>query len=178
MISMLVPPKKWETVKWNAHELPSEDGNNRDDSQEDRPRQGDPAHGMVQGSLVAMPGSHAGNITAVFLQIVSDLQLVELSGDPEVREEQNHRRIKDVDKAGCLRSAGGSIYVGKKLDVMPAGPALRKNLGKHQDRLGKNDRHHARIVDPQRHERTAAGVQPCVQPPVARTGRGSFAAPE
>src|SRR5207249_9266393 len=51
--------------------------------------------------------AHAGNITAVFLQIIGDLQFIKLGRHPEVREEQDHQRIQSEVPKSAFTQRGG-----------------------------------------------------------------------
>ena len=63
---------------------------NRDDGQKDCPSKSDAAHRVVEIFTGGLTGTNAGDIAAVFLKVVGDLQFVKLGSDPEIGEEQDH----------------------------------------------------------------------------------------
>ena len=76
--------------------------NNRNDRQEDRTRQSQTAHRVVQEITGHLAGSDTWNITAVLLQIVRDLQLIELSRHPEIGEEERRLYSRCQTRPGDL----------------------------------------------------------------------------
>ncbi len=71
----------------NAHFIRQQDGNYGYDGKEDSTGQSYPTHSIVQEVAGGLSRSNTRNITTVLLEIVSNLQFVKLSGNPEVRKE-------------------------------------------------------------------------------------------
>src|SRR5688500_6971392 len=91
----------------DVQEAIKEVGNNRDDRQEDRAREGDAPHGVVQIIAGGLAGTNARNVAAVFLEVVGDLDFIELSGHPEIGEKENHAAVEsEVEKLAWLESIG------------------------------------------------------------------------
>ena len=111
MINMLVPPKNCATFCGMFIASAQNDRDDRDDRQENRARQRDAAHGVMQIIAGRLARAHAGNVAAVFLQVVGNLQFIELRGHPEIGEEQNHQPVKRSGKGpsrGCSMPASSS----------------------------------------------------------------------
>ena len=138
----------------NLQQPVQNDRNYRDDGQENSARQRDAAHGVVQVIASRRSRPDTGHIAAVLLQIIGDLQLVELRGHPEIREEQNHQTVNHQVKESALVQRNRDLL--QKPDVVARADRLEYFLGEHQNGLRKNHRHHARIIHLQRHERRAA----------------------
>src|ERR1043166_2713246 len=90
--------------------------------------------------------THSGNVTARFLHVVRDLQLIELRRHPKIREEKNHQSVKDEVKNGSFLQMHGQrqqVFVQERiLDSLPE--KLENLCRKHQEGLRKNHGHDAR----------------------------------
>lgn len=94
--------KELGNMKVDVEHLSHDDWDYRNDRKENGPGQSDPAHGSVQKVAGCHPRPHTRYVTTMLLEIIRDLQLIELGGDPEVTEEQDHSRIKDQVKCRPL----------------------------------------------------------------------------
>src|SRR5579859_1202227 len=86
----------------DVHLVVHENGDDGDDGEEDGSGQSDPAHGIMKIIAGGLAGAHTGNVAAVLLQIVCDLQFIELGGDPEIGKEQNHQSVDGEIEIGAL----------------------------------------------------------------------------
>src|SRR5206468_1701677 len=93
----------------NGHLVVEQVRNDRDDGQENRAGQSNPAHGIVQIIARGLARAHTRNVAAILLQIVRDLELVELSGYPEVGEEQDHERVQGQVKERPLTQSARQL---------------------------------------------------------------------
>src|SRR5205807_9748996 len=73
----------------------------RDQREENRAGKGQACHGEIKKIRSWFTWSYAWDIAAVFLQIIRNLRRLELRRDPEIAEEENHRRQQNV-----MRPAG------------------------------------------------------------------------
>ena len=132
------------------------DRNQGNDGQKDRASQCNPAHGIVQIIARRLPRAHPRNVATVLLQIIRDLKFVELGCHPEIREEQNHQPVQRHVKNRPFSQRARDLA--EELDVEALSQEQKDLLREHQNGLGKNDWHHTRVVDSQRHKRGAARI--------------------
>ena len=98
MISTAVPPngKFWYCCAVQPDE--EEVGQDRDQTQVERTRQGDPAEDEVKVVGGRLTGPDARHETTVLLHVLRDLGRVERDRDVEVREEDDQQEVRgDVD---------------------------------------------------------------------------------
>ncbi len=106
---------------WNVQSLAHKARQNRDQSKKNRAREREPRHGEIKKVGSRFPRPDAGNVTAVFLQIVGDLRGLKLGRDPKITEKENHPCENDVmgpavgKRAGDLRS-GRAVFKCKAND--------------------------------------------------------------
>src|SRR4029077_10399128 len=89
-----------------------------DQRQENRASKRESRHREIKkvGSWLSWP--HAGNVTAVFFKIVRDLSRLKLRGNPEVTEEENHRRKNDIMEPAGGKRTGYAIRGGTALKTV------------------------------------------------------------
>ena len=176
---MLVPPKNVETAQGIFICRESRMGMMAITVRKTAPARVMRLMALCRYSLVGLAGTNPGNVTAVLLEIIGDLQLVELRRHPEIREEQNHQRIDKNINEGAFGQRCGDFHerLGKELaaGILSARQGLTREqeqlLREHQDRRGENDGHDARVIDSQRHERSAAGVDLTAHRPLSILNR-------
>ena len=130
-----------------------EHGQDGDDGQEDGAGQGDAGHDAVEEFGGGFAGADAGDVAAVFLEVVGDLDGVELGGDPEVGEEEDHQGVEDEVAGGAI----GELVLGEAFEAL-GGDDGDEALDEHQNGLGEDDGHDAGVVDAQGHGRALAAV--------------------
>src|SRR5207302_4949684 len=92
--------------RWNVQSLAHKAGQNRDQSKKNRAREREPRHGEIKKVGSRFPRPDAGNVTAVFLQIVGDLRGLKLSSNPKITEKENHPCENDVMRPAVGKRAG------------------------------------------------------------------------
>ena len=60
------------------------------------PGQGQPGHDEIQELGGRLAGAHSGDVAAVLLQVVGDLDRLEHDRDPEIAEEEDQDRVARV----------------------------------------------------------------------------------
>src|SRR3954465_13555517 len=78
----------------DVHKTVEDNRLSRDDGEKNGARQANTAHGIMKVSTSRLTRTDPWKITAMFFQIIGDLQLVELRRHPEIRKEQDHRSIE------------------------------------------------------------------------------------
>src|SRR6516165_6132853 len=150
----------------NIHLVVHHNRNDRDHGQKDGPCKCNAAHRVVKIIARSLTRTHARDISTILLQIVRNLQLVELSGDPEVREKEDHQSVNRQIKVRTLNQERRKTVakVGDEFRTRVAVVGQRsvhkfkELLWEHEDGLSEDDGHDAGIVDTQRHERSLALV--------------------
>ena len=136
--------------------------NLRKESDDEKPRSADKRdarHHRVEIFGGGDAGTDAGKVGAVLLEVFGNVDRVELRRHPEEGEEHDER--------GIDHEMHGATHVGQLHEeaAEPAHGARRvggdvagEEAGDLEDRLRKDDRHDARVVDAQRHERLLHAV--------------------
>src|SRR5438270_12947319 len=125
----------------------------RDQREENRAGKGQACHGEIKKIRSWFTWSYAWDIAAVFLQIIRNLGRLELSRDPEITEEENHRRQQNV-----MRPAARHQVSDLPRDTTIFEGEANNRCWKQQKRPGENDRHDASVIHLQRHEGRLAAV--------------------
>ena len=110
--------------------------------------------------------AHTRDVTAILLEIVGNLEFIELGCHPEIGEEQDHQRIKQEVPKGAFGEleGNGMTDISNQFGalIMGATEGLsdeeKELLGEHENGLRKNDGHNTSVIDAQRHEGSAAGI--------------------
>src|SRR5207253_995358 len=97
-------------VRLNFELVTENDGNDCDDGQEERAGQRDAAHRVVKIITRGLAGAYARDVAAVFLEVIGNLDFVELRGDPEIGEEEDHQRIKQVVQKSAVIEQASNVY--------------------------------------------------------------------
>src|SRR5437868_4673572 len=130
----------------NVDRVGDEHGQQRDECQEQRTRERDARYDVINVLGRLLPGFYARNETALFLQVLGDVDRVEDDRRVEVGEENDQNSLQQV------------IQPGSRCDLLRplAGDRAAAELGdrtRHDDhRRRKDDWHHAGGVDAQRNE--------------------------
>ena len=122
-----------------------------DDEEPRRADERDLRHDVVEVLGGGASGPDAGDVAAVLLQVVGDVDRVELRRHPEEREEHDQHGVDGDVQPGGLGEHHGYV-------VEPArgrGEVLDDGGRDLDERLREDDRHDARVVYAQRHERLA-----------------------
>ena len=87
------------------------------------------------------------------LHIICDLDRIEDHRHPKIGEEKDHSGIQNVMKSSRCESRRNPIRSGRsrEKESQDAG-------GKKQDRIGKDDRHHSRVIDLKGKEGSLASI--------------------
>ena len=142
--------KERRDIKGHTQRLLQDRRHNGDHRQKDGTGKGDSTHGPMKEIASRLPGTNSGNIAPIFFQIVRNLNLVELSRHPKIREKQNHQSLQDhVAQAAVCNQA---TDLQEELDVGDLPKSEEQFVREHQDGLGENDGHHSSVIDPKRHE--------------------------
>ena len=143
----------------NVHPAHEEHRDQRDDEKPRAADERDLRHHVVKIFSRGASGADAGQIRAVFLQVLGDVDGVKLRSDPEEREEHDERGVDDeVQRRGVgeiLREAVESSGKTSRRRVGHLHDERARNLN---ERLREDDGHDARVVDSQRHERLLHAV--------------------
>src|SRR4051812_35315741 len=122
----------------------NDDRQERDQREEDRAREGDPADDLVDVLRRLRARLHPRDEPALLLQILRQIDRVEDDRRVEVGEEQDEQRLRrDVPEAARRED------VGDPARELVLREELRERAGHDDDRLGEDDRHHPRRVDPE-----------------------------
>lgn len=74
--------------------------NEGDDDEEYTSSEGDSVHDPMKCIGSRLPRPYSRNVATVFLQIIGDLELIELGGDPKIGEKEDHQRLsREVEPA-------------------------------------------------------------------------------
>src|SRR5688572_7450033 len=91
----------------HLHEAIKQVGNDCNNRQEHCAGEGDSAHGVVKIIARGLARTNARDVAAVLFQVVRNLDFIELGGDPEIREEENHRTVeREVSERSRLQRIG------------------------------------------------------------------------
>jgi hypothetical protein len=88
--------KKLRRDNWHIQSLAEETWQYRYQREENRTGKRQSRHGEIKKVRRRFSRSHPRDVTSVFLQVICDLRWLELRGDPEITEKENHRRESDV----------------------------------------------------------------------------------
>src|SRR5437764_8633679 len=103
---------------WHVQPLAEQAWEYRDQRQKDCAGKSQPRHRVVEKIRSRFSGSNTGNVTAVFLQIVRDLGRLKLRSDPEVTEEENHRRKSEIMRPAGRKRCSNAIGSGTVLKAV------------------------------------------------------------
>src|SRR4030095_7876599 len=121
----------------NVHPLAKKTWQDRYYSQKDCAGECQPRHGEIKKIGSRFPRPNTGDIATIFFQIVSDLGGLKLRRDPEITEEENHRRESDVVRPAVGKLA--SDAVGNRAILKTVADDRRR---KKKQSPGEDDRHH------------------------------------
>ena len=140
-------------------------GDHGDHGQRHGADQRDTGHGLVQELRGRTAGPDTGHVAAIAFQIVRNLERIELRGHPEIGEEEDQDPVHDdVERLPHLHRGV------QRLGEMP-GDLTDQGRREGQHRAGKNDRHHAGVVDAQRHVAVLAAIHLAPHDPLGGVDR-------
>ena len=96
----------------------------------------------------------AGQIGTILLEVFGDVDRIELRGNPEEREEHDERCVHEkVHRAAHISKLHEEAAEPSHRTGCIGGDVAGEEARDLKDRLSEDDRHHARVVHAQRHER-------------------------
>src|SRR4249919_979360 len=84
--------KKLRSDRRDVQSLAKQTGQNCDQGKKNRTCKSQAGHREIEEIRRLFAGTHSWDVPAVFFQIIRDLGGLELGGDPEITEKENHRR--------------------------------------------------------------------------------------
>ena len=101
----------------------------------------------------------AGQIRTILLEVLGDVDRIELRGNPEESKEHDERSVHEkVHRAAHIRKLHEEAAKPSHGAGCISGDVAGEEAGDLKDRLSEDDRHDARVVDTQRHERLLHAV--------------------